>query len=354
MKVLVIGPCEHDEGPSMIKYGDLITKCYVKAGCEVTYESAPFLLRGLKNGKWTGYIDWLIVGFVYFKWISRKFDIVHLVDHSKAYLVPCFNTRSKVIVTCHDMIAIRSAFDKEDIALTKLGKLLQKMCLHGLEKSNHVFSVSETTKNEYLKYSKHDNCNVILSCMNSNFLPKPQLIEALKNKSYIMHIGSNLERKNRKGIVSAFASSRFLKDDGLLVFCGAPLSSDIKELIKRLGLEESVMDVGNVTFDELCGIYSNSNCLVFPSFSEGFGWPILEAQACNTAVICSELESMPEVAGSGALLVDPTDIDALTDAIDCIYMDVTFRVDLIKKGKENLKRFSLEKMTSDLREHLQL
>ena len=348
-KVLIIGPSEADDGMSMIKYGGLLSSCYESFASSVDYKSAPFLFRRVSGGKWFTYLDWWVVASIYFLFISSRYQVVHFVDHSKAYLVPCAKRSRRVFVTCHDMIAIRSAYDCRDIQLTFLGKLMQKACLAGMGSADTVFCVSKTTKREYEKYSSKGNSELLLSSMNAEFKYTTGRISSLKGTPYVMHIGSNLHRKNRVGIVESFYKSEFYKNGGMLVFCGAPISSEVIALVNKLDLQSSVYDVGEVSFFDLERLYSGALCLVFPSFSEGFGWPILEAQACNTAVICSDCESMPEVAGEGALLVDPFDVEDISGAIDRVTSDLTYRSVLVEKGKVNVSNYSFSAMCNVLK-----
>lgn len=133
-----------------------------------------------------------------------------------------------------------------------------------------------------------------------------------------------------------------------LVIAGSKgwLSDEIYKLPKKLGIEEKVKFLGRVDDQDLSILYSGALSLVFPSLFEGFGLPILEAQACQTPVITSNRSSMPEVAGppagGGAILVDPYNENSITDAMIKV-LDPKVKIDLIKKGLKNLKRFSWEK-----------
>jgi glycosyltransferase involved in cell wall biosynthesis len=95
----------------------------------------------------------------------------------------------------------------------------------------------------------------------------------------------------------------------------------------------------NLSEKELILLYQKSDIISFPSISEGFGLPILEGQATGRAVLTSNISSMPEIAGEGALLVDPYSIDEIRAGFLKLISDTAFREDLIKKGFENLKRY---------------
>ena len=81
---------------------------------------------------------------------------------------------------------------------------------------------------------------------------------------------------------------------------------------------------------------------MFPSLYEGFGFPVLEAQACGTAVVCADTSSLPEVAGEGAVVVDPLDVGGLTEAMQLIVRDDGLRVEMVENGYRNLSRFGWE------------
>ena len=91
---------------------------------------------------------------------------------------------------------------------------------------------------------------------------------------------------------------------------------EAKQRVAALGLSDSVAFLGPVAGADLPALYAGAELFVFPSLYEGFGFPVLEAMACGTPVICSNVSSLPEVAGSAALQVDPRDTDALAAAMD--------------------------------------
>jgi glycosyltransferase involved in cell wall biosynthesis len=100
-------------------------------------------------------------------------------------------------------------------------------------------------------------------------------------------------------------------------------------------------------------LLSGATALVFPSLYEGFGFPVLEAQACGTAVICANTSSLPEIAGEGALLVDPLDQDAISGALQQVADDKALRERLVVSGYENVRRFSWQKAAAGVLEALE-
>ena len=100
------------------------------------------------------------------------------------------------------------------------------------------------------------------------------------------------------------------------------------------------MLAGYVADDDLPALYSAADALAFPSLYEGFGIPILEAMGCGTPVLTSTASSLPEVAGDAALLVEPTDIEALAEGLWRLVTDETLRATLVQRGYEQIARFT--------------
>lgn len=121
------------------------------------------------------------------------------------------------------------------------------------------------------------------------------------------------------------------------------LFDEIFAQIEKLKLTERARFIENLPNEDLVALYNAAGLLVLPSFYEGFGLTVLEAMACGTPVICSERGSLPEVAGDAALLVNPDDLDELTNAMQRALEDETLRVQLRERGLGNVKRFSWEK-----------
>jgi glycosyltransferase involved in cell wall biosynthesis len=164
-------------------------------------------------------------------------------------------------------------------------------------------------------------------------------------QKYFLFVGTLEPRKNIEFILAAFA---FLKPEhhgiGLVVVgdVGWKNKATLKKLESHI-FNSRIHLTGYVTTDRLLSIYKNALCLLFPSLYEGFGFPILEAMACGTPVITSNVSSMPEVAGDAALLVDPYDVHALVEAMDKIIKDGNLRAHLISKGFERVKQFSWDR-----------
>ncbi len=168
-------------------------------------------------------------------------------------------------------------------------------------------------------------------------------------RPYLLYLGTLQPRKNLVRLVEAFARLRFRLgpsgERGLhLVLAGRRgwLYEDLFRRVRTLGLEGQVLFPGYVDDADKAALLSGALAFVFPSLYEGFGFPVLEAQACGTPVICSDRSSLPEVAGNAALLVDPTDVEALVTALYRVATEPRLRATLVERGRTNTRRFSWE------------
>jgi glycosyltransferase involved in cell wall biosynthesis len=177
---------------------------------------------------------------------------------------------------------------------------------------------------------------------------------------YFLYIGTLHPRKNLVRLAHAFASSGLAEQESLytLILAGKIgwLAQPIIEALRHMSAEVSgrIHLPGFVADEDKAALLSGATALLFPSLYEGFGFPVLEAQACGTAVLCSNTSSLPEVAGEGALLVDPLDQTAISSALQRIAADNNLRQQLIACGYDNVRKFSWEKAAADVLETLEL
>lgn len=305
-------------------------------------------------GKWLGYLD----KYLLFRARLRRMtfapgEIVHICDHSNAmYGLDLQNV--PVVVTCHDMLAVRGAMGEVvHCPASAMGKHLQNWIVRGLAMSDAVVCVTEATRRDLdrLIPSEGQQRSVAYNPLNRPYHPISEqqwterlatLCPGLTWGAYVLNVGSSLPRKNREGVIESFARiSNCFK--GHLVFAGAPLSTSHRESIEKMGLQKRVIELTHVTDDQLEALYGGAHALLFPSRAEGFGWPVIEAQACDCPVITSTLTSLPEVAGQGALMHDPEDHDAYAESLLKL-LEPEVRNRWILAGRANLERFTLAGM----------
>ena len=164
---------------------------------------------------------------------------------------------------------------------------------------------------------------------------------------YILHVGAMRPRKNLDRLIEAFAIVRQRRPEQKLhLMLAGNMASEghrLRQKAKDMGLLEYIRFPGFILAHQIATVYSGAAAYVLPSLFEGFGLPALEAQACETPLVCANTSSLPEVAGEGAVYFDPLDVEAMADAIERVLVDQDLRQQLIEKGRENLKRFSWQK-----------
>jgi glycosyltransferase involved in cell wall biosynthesis len=162
-------------------------------------------------------------------------------------------------------------------------------------------------------------------------------------RPFLLHVGGNSWHKNRVGVLRIFKEIVSAPERaGLrLVIAGKPWTSSMHDYVRQAGMEERVVELANVSNEELRALYSAAEALLFPSLYEGFGWPIIEAQACGCPVFTSDRLPMTEVAGRGAVYFDPTDELGAARIVAAHLADLGgIRI----LGAENAKRFSRDAM----------
>jgi glycosyltransferase involved in cell wall biosynthesis len=173
----------------------------------------------------------------------------------------------------------------------------------------------------------------------------------LPEKGYLFFPGNTWPHKNHQGAIKALQLlHREYGHEAPMVCTGSrkDAHSELIHLIEEAGLNGAVKFLGYCPLDDLVGLYEGAAALVYPSLFEGFGIPLLEAMCCDCPIVCSNLTSLPEVAGDAALLVDPHSPEELASAIDRVLTDENLRTSLISRGQQQAQRFSWARFTREV------
>jgi len=353
--ILVIGNYPADQQQSMIRFAHLLVRFY-QPQAHVHLVLPPSIVTRLPGlpallCKYLAYIDKLILFPLWLIIVSRFYRLVHIADHSNAFY-SFFVPRRRCIITCHDLLAVRGAMGDPIVACeaSPVGIWLQRMIMAGLRTANAVAFDSEASHHDYLRLvgcPKGQRHKVIPIPLNAPFTANPASFhlsaveqQQLPAAPYLLMVGSALPRKNRilglqlLLVLSAVTAYK-------LVFAGAPPSPEEQKFISQHHLYKSVLTVERPSHALLNHLYCGAHALLFPSHAEGFGWPLLEAQAPDCPVIASNTTSIPEVAGSAALYADPFDVAAFATHVRALE-EPNRRADLIRQGRVNLRRFGHE------------
>lgn len=206
-----------------------------------------------------------------------------------------------------------------------------------------VIAVSENTKHDLVRLYgvSKEKINVVYEGV--NWYQGLDAKYSMLDTKYFLFIGRVEERKNVIRIIEAF--ELFKQQTNLshkLVLAGKPGYGyeKIRDKIRGTTYRRDIAELGYIEEGEKWELLKWAEALMFPSLYEGFGLPVLEAQMVGTPVITSNTSSLPEIAGKGALLVDPLSAEALSDALRQIVMDKELRAGIIDKATQNVDRFS--------------
>lgn len=370
MNIILIGNYKLDQQESMERFALMLQDGFNEANIN-TEIWRPKIIFGTKKlnpykglGKYLGYFDkWLLFPVILkiksLKSQYRKETYFHICDHSNApYLNYLPKKRSGI--TCHDVLAIRGALGFKDAycPASGMGVILQKWILKNLGKATNLFAVSNFTLKQLQELTTNKNRDtrnwkVVLNAFNAPFkvLDKASCYELLQhtklkdNKPFILHVGSPIIRKNRKLLLD-MASKLGDKWNGYICFAGAGVDDELLTYAKKLDLDHRVISIVRPNHDTLVALFNACEAFIFPSFSEGFGWPLIEAQACGAPVIASSLQPMPEVSGGAAIHVSPCNPEGYAEALLNL-KEETYKTTIIEKGFENVKRFSRDIMIKE-------
>jgi glycosyltransferase involved in cell wall biosynthesis len=359
MKILLIGNYLSDGQESMQRFTTLMQDGLTRAGYRTKLIRPPEFISRLSPGlkglrKWLGYVDKFVIFPVLLRAAARWADIVHICDHSNASyarwvgMTPC-------LVTCHDLLAVRGALGEQtDCPASRTGRYLQQWIVQGLRSATVLVSVSTATSLdvEHIVGGPAHTRKVVLNALNYPYQRisreeslgrLSQVAQLEPTKPFVLHVGQNQARKNRGGVIRAFArASREI--DCRLVLAGQSLSPELQELIRAEGIADRVTVVIKPSNEVLEALYNMALALFFPSRYEGFGWPIIEAQACGCPVICSRCAPFSEVVGSTGITREVDDESGFAADIVRLARDAAEREAWVGKSLENAARFNPEQM----------
>jgi len=254
--------------------------------------------------------------------IFRQSDINHITGD--IHYVSIFLKRKKTVLTIHDCVCLRRLKGlKKWILYIFWYWLAEKRC-------KYITTVSESTKKELLEYLKcnPDRIHVIPNPISEDFQYVPFNFNS--EKPTILQIGTR-PNKNLEKVAEA------LRGISCRMAIVGSLSQEQLRILKEFNIDYSAYE--DISDKDLFGLYIKSDIVIFVSTYEGFGMPILEAQAIGRPVITSNVFSMPEVAGEGACLADPYNTPNIREAFIKIINDSDFRGKLILNGLKNVERF---------------
>ena len=247
-----------------------------------------------------------------------------------AYFMP----KSSTVLTIHDLYRLYTQNS------SSLKAFIFKWCWLQIPvlRSTVVTAVSQTTKNEILKYIQcpPEKIRVIYNCISAGFTPVPKKFN--KQKPVLLQVGTR-PNKNMARLVKAIAGINCR-----LEIIGEP-SAEIITLLENHNIDYNWKS--NLSGKQVIQKYIECDIVALVSTFEGFGLPIVEANAVERVVVTSCISAMPEIAGTAACLVDPYDIESICHGIMRVIQDDGYRENLIAEGRINKERFEAQKIAGE-------
>jgi glycosyltransferase involved in cell wall biosynthesis len=259
-------------------------------------------------------------------------------------------SRSRYIVMAHDLIPLR--FPRRTSPLTNYFRYVVPLVL---QQAEHIICNSQATARDLSNFygvAADKITPILLGYDAANFYPRQ--ISAYFDRPYFLYLGRQDPYKNLKGLIDAFAA--IPSQDFYLAIAGSPdprFTPQLQQQALELGIGDRVKWLDYLDYQELPLIIGGAIALVFPTFWEGFGLPVLESMACGTPVITSNLASLPEITGDAAVLVDPHNRAAITSAMLDLARDELKRSQLSQSSLRQAQKFSWTKTGTATKEVLQ-
>lgn len=255
---------------------------------------------------------------------QTDFDLFHLIDHSYAQVIHTLPSH-RTVVTCHDLDTFQCLLNPVDEPRSLLFKKMVNRTLTGFRKAARVICVSGTTRDELLKYGlvDRDQTVVIANGVHEACSADPdahadaELAKLLgsTNSIDILHVGSTIRRKRIDILLHVFARLKQQFPKARLLRVGGKLTAEQSGLMHELGVADSVVQLPQLDRRTLAAAYRRAALVLLPSEREGFGLPIVEAMACGTPVVASDLPVLREVGGTAASYSPMRDVEAWVKTI---------------------------------------
>ncbi len=334
LRVGIVADLVEEGWPSMDFVAEILMTELARPGSPVT----PVLLRPEfrpRFGRWMAggngrarTVDRIINRFYdYPRWLRTRgdaADVFHLVDHSYAHLVDELPA-GRVVVTCHDTDAFRPLVH-DGLHESRLPHRMVRRVLTGLRHADIVTCVSETTRRDLVGTGlvPSERTEVVLNGVHPSCSPAPDpeadkaaaTLLGPSRLTELLHVGSTIPRKRVDVLLRAFQAVASRRQDVRLVRVGGAFTPAQERLAAELGIAQQIVVLPFLERRVLAAVYRRAALLLQPSEREGFGLPIVEAMACGTPVLATDLPVFREVGGTAVSLVSLEDIHGWQAAID--------------------------------------
>lgn len=332
MRIVLFAHPSFTSSRSMPRFTQMLAHAYAARGHDVQLWAPRAVLFdkfGPSLSKWAGYIDQYVL---FPAWVRGQLQqtttdtLFVLTDQALGPWVPLVRDRPHV-VHVHDLLALRSALGEIARNPTRVsGRLYQRYIRRGFAQAQHFICISQRTRDDLLRVGgvRPQTCEVVHNGLNQRFEPVPhgaalaRLRDAglpAPDEGMLLHVSGSQWYKNVDGVVRIYAHyARREANPSPLWLVGVRRSGALRDALAEVPGNGAVCIVDHVSHELLVAAYSVARALLFPSHAEGFGWPIVEAQACGCPVITTDDAPMNEIGGPEARYLPLLDIGDDADA----------------------------------------
>lgn len=289
-------------------------------------------------------MDYLNKPYSFFKLKYTNYDVFHQTYFSTYYFKAIKG--KKMVTTFHDMNFTKY---KELYKNTVTNNIKEKESLQkkSVERADKVIAVSHHTKKDLVNIW---NINPEKIVVIHHGVDKNKIVDLdnsrIVSNPYILYVGERYGFKNFSRFIKAFAIVSEKNPDLMLICTGRAFSNDEKDELNKLKLTDKTVQI-YANERTMARLYRDAEMLAYPSFSEGFGMPVLEAMVYGCPLVVSNASCIPEVAGEAAVYFDPFQVEEIVDKIETLLSSASLRKEMISLGTKQLEQFSWEKTAQE-------
>lgn len=366
---------------SMPRFARMLEEAYLLRGHEVkVWSPQPVAYQLVPSGrfsKWAGYVDQYIL---FPLWVRRQLkkqpsDTLYVFcDQALGPWVPLVKNKPH-IVHVHDLLALRSALgDVPENPTSWSGRIYQRYIRQGFKQAKHFISISNKTRDDLHHFGQVSamSSNVVYNGFNYLYAPmkKSDAMRVLSDANLpahsdgmLLHLGGSQWYKNLAGVIRIYIEYVKAENNPLPLWCVSPSPNpQVQALLKELPSNGKVLFFQGIDNHALQAAYSLARAFVFPSLAEGFGWPIIEAQACACPVLTSDVAPMNEIGGVACSYIpvlkrtDDAELwakNASNTLIALLSLNAAARSRLVAQGLTHVQQFNAEYAIESYLKHYQ-